>query len=112
DPRPGQADRPPSAMTRPQRIASLAPSHTELAFALGAGDRVIATTSYCNWPEEALKLPKLKGWANLKAEDVSALKPDLVLTSSVCQGELLAALQKAGLPVLHQDPRSLSDVTR
>ena len=99
-------------MTRPQRIASLAPSHTELAFALGAGDRLIATSSYCNWPAEALKLPKLKGWANLKAEDVVALRPDLVLTSSVCQAELLAGLKNAGLNVLHQDPRSLDDVTR
>ena len=99
-------------MTRPQRIASLAPSHTELAFALGAGDRLIAATNYCNYPPEAERLPKLKGWANLKAEEVVALKPDLVLTSSVCQAELLAGLKAAGLNVLHQDPRSLTDVTR
>jgi iron complex transport system substrate-binding protein len=97
---------------RPQRIASLAPSHTELAFALGAGDRLIATSSFCNYPTEALQLPKLQGWANLKATDVVALKPDLVLTSSVCQAELLAELKNAGLNVLHQDPRSLDDVTR
>lgn len=99
-------------MTRPQRIASLAPSHTELAFALGAGDRLIAATSYCNYPAEAERLPKLKGWANLKPEDVVALKPDLVLTSSVCQAELLAGLKAAGLNVLHQDPRSLDDIAR
>ncbi len=99
-------------MSRPQRIASLAPSHTELVFALGTGDRLVAATSFCNYPPEAERLPKLKGWANLKAEEVVALKPDLVLTSSVCQGELLAELQKAGLNVFHQDPRSLDEVTQ
>jgi iron complex transport system substrate-binding protein len=95
-----------------QRVASLAPSHTELAFALGAQDQLIAVTSYCNWPAEALQLPQLKGWANLKPEDVLALKPDLVLTSSVCQDSLVEALKAAGIKVLHSDPRSLADVSQ
>jgi iron complex transport system substrate-binding protein len=96
---------------RPQRVASLAPSHTELAFALGAQSQLAAVTSYCNWPPEAGALLRLKGWANLKPAEVLALKPDLVLTSSVCQGDLVEALRASGLPLLHQDPRTLSDVT-
>ena len=92
------------------RVASLAPSHTELVFALGAQDQLVAVTSYSNWPPEAEALPRLKGWANLKPEDVLALKPDLVLTSSVCQDSLVDALKAAGIRVLHSDPRSLADV--
>jgi iron complex transport system substrate-binding protein len=92
------------------RVASLAPSHTELVFALGAQDQLVAVTSYCNWPPEAASLPRLKGWANLKPEDVLALQPDLVLTSSVCQDGLVEALKAAGIKVLHSDPRSLADV--
>jgi iron complex transport system substrate-binding protein len=94
------------------RVASLAPSHTELVYSLGAQDQLVAVTSYCNWPSEAQKLPQLKGWTTLKAADVAALKPDLVLTSSVCQAKLLDDLKEAGLRVLHQDPRSLADVTQ
>jgi iron complex transport system substrate-binding protein len=97
-------------MTRPLRVASLAPSHTELAFALGAQAQLAAVTSYCNWPPEAQALPRLRGWANLDAAEVLALRPDLVLTSSVCQAPLVEALRAAGLPLLHQDPRSLDEV--
>lgn len=94
----------------PQRIASLAPSATEALLQMGVAAAVIAVTQYCPQDDQLKGAQRLKGWSNLKATDVLALKPDLVITSSLCQGELMGALKQAGLTILHQDPRSLADV--
>src|SRR5258708_104903 len=49
-------------MSLPQRIVSLAPSNTEILFALGLKGRIIADTSQCNYPPEAAKLPKSRDY--------------------------------------------------
>lgn len=94
----------------PQRIASLAPSATEALLQLGAAQPVIAVTEWCPQDAQLSGAQRLKGWSNLKAAEVLALKPDLVITSSLCQAELMEALKREGLPLLHQDPRSLADI--
>jgi len=65
----------------PQRIVSLTPALTEILFALGAGDRVVGVTQYCDFPPEAKAKPKVGGYVNPSVESVLALKPDLVLIS-------------------------------
>jgi iron complex transport system substrate-binding protein len=94
----------------PLRAVSLAPSNTEIVFALGAQEQLLAVSSYCDFPEVAKKLPRLAGWSSIKAKDVLALKPELVLSSSLCQEALQQELAAAGLKVVHLDPRSLKDV--
>ena len=64
---------------KPQRIVSLAPANTEILFAVGAGDRVVAVTEYCTFPEEATKLPVIGGYSTVNIERVVALNPDLIL---------------------------------
>ena len=66
----------------PRLIVSLAPATTEVLFALGAGDRVIGVTSFCDYPEEAKKKQKVGGMSNPSLEAVVALKPDLVVMST------------------------------
>lgn len=66
---------------RPQRIVSLAPNMTELLFALGLGDKIVGVTSFCDFPEEAKKKPKVGGMSNPSLEAVVSLKPDLVVMS-------------------------------
>ena len=63
----------------PQRIISLAPSTTEILFALGLGDRIIGVTNFCDYPEEAKRKPKVGGMSNPSLEAVVSLKPDIVL---------------------------------
>lgn len=65
-----------------RRIVSLVPSFTETLFALGAGDRVVGVSAYCNYPEAARGLPKAGGYHDPNYEAIIALKPDLVLLSS------------------------------
>src|SRR3990172_8997990 len=65
----------------PRRIVSLAPSTTEILFALGLGDRTVGVTSFCDYPEEAKKKPKVGGMSNPSLEAIVSLKPDIVVLS-------------------------------
>jgi iron complex transport system substrate-binding protein len=60
------------------RIVSLSPSTTETLFVLGAGDKVVGRSRYCNWPPEATKLPQIGGYVDPSFEAILALRPDLV----------------------------------
>jgi len=63
----------------PQRVVSLAPSVTETLFALGFGNRVVGVTTYCDYPPEARRLPKIGGFTNPSVEAIVATRPDLVI---------------------------------
>ena len=71
----------PAAASTPQRIVSMAPSLTEILFALDVGDRVVGVTSYCDYPPAARERAKIGGFVNPSVEAIVALKPDLVLVS-------------------------------
>ena len=65
----------------PQRIVSLAPSNTEILFALGLGDKVVGVTDWCDYPPEALEKEKVGGYDTPDIEKIVALNPDLVLVA-------------------------------
>ena len=82
----------------PRRIVSLTPALTEILFAVGAGDRVVGVTQYCDYPPEAKTKPKVGGYVNPSVESVLALKPDLVLVSpGPGNRDAALAMQRAGL---------------
>ena len=62
-----------------ERIVSLAPNTTELLFELGLGDRVVATTRYCDWPEQAQQLPNVGGMLDPDFEAILDAEPDVVV---------------------------------
>jgi iron complex transport system substrate-binding protein len=66
----------------PGRIISLAPSTTEILFALGLGDNIVGVTSFCDFPEAAKKKPKIGGMSNPSLEAIITLKPDLVVMTT------------------------------
>ncbi len=66
----------------PRRIISLAPSMTEILYALGLGDNIIGVTTYCDYPPEAKKKPKVGGMSNPSLEAVVAMKPDIVVMTT------------------------------
>jgi iron complex transport system substrate-binding protein len=63
----------------PKRIVSLYPSNTEMVYALGRGQAMVGRSAYCNYPSQALKLPKLGDYYTINAEQILALKTDLLL---------------------------------
>ena len=63
------------------RIVSLAPSNTEILYALGVEDQVVAVTRFCDWPLEAKQKTQIGAWINTEPEKLRELEPDLIMTS-------------------------------
>lgn len=90
------------------RIVSLAPSNTEILYALGLDDQVIACTHFCDWPAQAKGKAKVGGWINTDPDKLRELKPDLILTSYFLP-EPLRDWSGPG-HVLHLAPKTLEDI--
>ncbi|AKG91553.1 ABC-type Fe3+-hydroxamate transport system, periplasmic component [Geoglobus ahangari] len=102
----------------PERIVSLAPSNTEILFAIGAGDRVVGVTDYCNYPPEVVelknqgKLTSVGGFSTVDVEKVISLDPDLVVASFGNGEEVIEVLRSYGIPVIATNPKDLDDVMK
>lgn len=94
----------------PQRIISLAPSNTEILFALGLGDEVVAVTMYCDYPAEALDKEKVGDYYGPDIEKIIALQPDLILATDFHRFDLIPALEQQGFAVFAVAPQTLDDV--
>mgnify|MGYP001048782604 CR=1 FL=1 len=93
----------------PQRIVSLAPSNTEILFAIGAGDQVVGVTDYCNYPAEAQQKPKVGGFSQPNLEQIIALRPDLVLGTGMHDG-VMKDLDRLGLTGIIISPETVAEV--
>jgi len=94
----------------PERIVSLAPTNTEVLFALGLGDRVVGVTDYCNYPTEATTKPKIGGFSTVNVEKVAALNPDLVIASEGNGAELVDHLRKLNMTVIATGPKNVTGI--
>jgi iron complex transport system substrate-binding protein len=94
-----------------RRIVSLAPHLTELLYAVGAGERIVGTVDFSDYPPDALAIPRVGSATRLDLERILALQPDLVLAWS--SGNLRAAVERLealGLTVYHSEPAGLAGV--
>ena len=118
----------------PHRIVSLSPSNTEILFAVGAGEKVVGVTDYCNYPIELLnriekkEIEQVGGYWNPSIKKIIELKPDTILVSiAKCElktndckencsrrceliQKIANKLESLGLKVLRVSPHSLEDV--
>jgi len=95
-----------------QKVISLAPSNTEILYAVGAGDQVIARDDFSNYPTEAANLPSVGGsMTKFNLEEIARLQPDLVLTSPLTSPEQVKSLQEVASTVyVLPNPTSLDDL--
>lgn len=94
-----------------KRIISLAPHITESLFAAGAGENIIATVSYSDYPEQAKKIPRVGGHPTLDVERIINLKPDLIIAwASGNNTKQLEKLISLGLTIFMSEPHSPKDV--
>jgi len=93
-----------------QRIISLSPNATEILDGIGAFDRVVAVSTYCEYPPEVAKLPRVGGWTNTNLEQVLALDPDLVILSDAQAPLVEGKLHALGLETLVVGSQSLEDI--
>ena len=94
----------------PQRIISLAPSNTEILFALGLGDKVVAVTDWCDYPPEALEKEKVGDYDTPDIEKIRALNPDLMLVAYGTSMDVIDTLVELGLTVFGIKSTDLNDV--
>ena len=94
-----------------QRIVSLTPHLTELLFAVGAGEQLVGTVDYSDYPAAALKIPRVGAYNSISFEAIVNLSPDLVLAWRSGNGsEMIARLRALGLPVYVDEPDSLAAI--
>jgi iron complex transport system substrate-binding protein len=96
-----------------QRIVTLAPHLTELAYAAGAGEKLVGVARHSDYPAAAARIPRVGDAVRVEAEEILALKPDLVLAwRSGNNPAEIGRLEQIGLPVLATEPARLSDIPR
>ena len=94
----------------PQAIISLSPSVTEILYGVGAFDRVVAVSSFCEYPPQVKDLPRVGGWQNTSLERVASLEPDLVIMTDARAPFVRDHLQALGIRSLVVGSQSLDDV--
>ena len=98
---------------RVERVITLAPNLTEIVFAIGAGDRLVGNTTYCNYPAEAKNVAKVGDTLHPSLERIIALRPQVVLISTASQLEVFTQqLQNQNIAVFVTDPHNLDGVFR
>lgn len=96
---------------KPLRVVSLAPSITEIIFALGEGARIQGVTQHCDFPPEALSLPRVGSYIHPDLEKIVALKPDLcIATRDGNPLDIVQRLQALHIPVYAVNPVNLTTV--
>jgi hypothetical protein len=91
------------------RIVSIIPATTEMLFAMGAGDRVVAIGSFDHYPPEAERLPRVGALIDPNVERILTLRPDLVVVYGT-QADLISQLDRAHIPFYSYTHRGLSDI--
>ncbi len=101
-----------TAVDFPQRVVCLTAETAEIAFLLGAGERVVGVPGTARRPEAARDKAKVGGFTTFRADKILALEPDLVLAFSDLQRDIVGELISAGITVLCTNQRSVDDVLR
>ena len=96
-----------------KRIIALAPHIVEMLFAIGAGDRIVATVEYADFPQAANKIPRIGSYYGIQIEKVVALKPDLIIgwNGGAEIGDL-KKLESLGVNITYTQPKNMAQVSR
>ncbi|MDD4955906.1 MAG: helical backbone metal receptor, partial [Candidatus Omnitrophica bacterium] len=92
------------------RIISLAPATTEILFALGLDEEIIAVSESCNYPEAAKAKQKTGTFSQPNIERILSLKPDIVFCTGLEQASVAAKLKKLKVNVFVSDPKNIGEL--
>lgn len=93
------------------RIVTLSPSVVEVTYAAGAGDKIVGTVEYSDFPLAAQKIPRVGGHSKINLEAVVAAKPDLVIAwESGNSPSAIEKIRQLGIPVYMSQPHKMSDI--
>lgn len=96
----------------PARIVSLSPSATEMIFAVGAGDRLVGVTQYCNYPSDALTISRVSSGTieGVNREAILDLKPDVIFFKADHHQSLIDTFEKFGIPMVGVGAESIQEM--
>ncbi len=95
-----------------QKIIALSPHAVELLFAIGAGDRVVATVEYADFPEAALTIPRIGNYNGLQIEKIVELQPDLIVAwHSGNKGNDLKKIESLGFEIFYSHPQNIEQIS-
>lgn len=94
----------------PQRIVSISPSVTEILYGVGAWPQVVAVSQFCSYPEDVKNKPRVNGWEKTNLEQLTALKPDLVIGVAAQAPFLQDKLSELGIRSVFLNSNTLADV--
>lgn len=84
----------------PERVLSLSPANTETLFALGAGEKIVGRTDYCNYPEEAADVPSIGTYTSPNTELIISMTPDVIFASDSIDEAIRSQVENAGASVI------------
>lgn len=94
-----------------ERIVSLAPHITELLYEAGAGDRIVGTVEFSDYPDSANKITRIGSFNKFDFEAIVALKPDLIIAwHSGNPDDEMRAIHQLDMPIFYSEPKSLADI--
>lgn len=94
-----------------QRVISLAPHITELLFEAGAGERIVGTVGYSDYPEPARKIPRIGSFNKFDYEAITVLSPDLIIAwHSGNPASQMRGIHGLDVPVFYSEPKTLGDI--
>ena len=92
------------------RYISLAPSTTEILFALGLDEEIIGVSTYCNWPPQAKNKEKVGEFSQVNMEKILFLKPDYIFCTGLEQAPIITELRRLNLKVYVADPKNMQEL--
>ena len=102
-----------SIPNRPQKIVSIAPNITEIIFAVGGGDKLVARSQACDYPSKVQEKAFITTYPSVDLEEIKATQGDLIITTDeIFSGRDIELIERTGIPVYLQSYRKLEDVFR
>ena len=93
-----------------QTLVSLAPSNTEILFALGLEERIVGVTEYCDYPSEAQQIAQVGGFSTVDMEKILELDPDLIFAANMHKETEVPELERRGFDVITLIPETIDEV--
>ena len=94
-----------------EKIVAITAADCEILYALGAGNTVVGRGEYCDYPAEVESVPSVQSGSDTNIEQIVALKPDVVIMSTMAQTEeQIASLENAGIQVVVSEAKTINDV--
>ena len=96
-----------------KKIIALSPHSVEMLYAIGAGDRIIATLEYSDYPEAALAIPRIGNFTGIQIEKVVELQPDLIIAwKSGNKAADLKKLESLGFKLFYSHPKNIGEISQ